>query len=151
MVKFLYAVKVDVTEDEATDLYELADFYDIPDLRDLITGTTPSWSDKNLVVKLCAKIPNFEKSGNFSLCREVIIKDFEKLDLSPLTYEAMEHFLKSDDIAAPEVQIFKMLLQWQVSQTTDITKERIENLSKLIRYGTMSLQELAQVVSPTQY
>ena len=58
------------------------------------------------------------------------------------SYEAMEHFLKSDDIAAPEVQIFKMLLQWLLHITLQNSQNGRETLTIFLNIFMKKMENL---------
>ena len=67
------------------------------------------------------------------------------IDLSPLPYDVMMEITQSEDIRAPEVQLYHFLRMWAKNTEIKLSHEEVQSLFGHVRYATIPHQELKQI------
>ena len=160
VISFLYGHQVEFEEDILPDLFKAADYLQLDSLKvAIIESMTDQWElkDPSIVGAMCTAVASQTDprviSGwlyTVSVCyliRNVqMILDNGTIDLSPLPYDVMMEIAQSEEIRAPEIQLYHFLRMWAESLQQKLTHEEVQKLFGHVRYGTIPYTELEQIV-----
>eukprot|EP00058_Branchiostoma_floridae_P022540 XP_002608030.1 hypothetical protein BRAFLDRAFT_120870 [Branchiostoma floridae] len=140
LVDYAYTSKVTITEDNAVELMEGANFFQVPPVRD---ACSEFLSDR-LNVKNCLKMviiggmmhPFLEEDAMLYAIKEftAVSKTPEFLDL---TKKHVIELISSDDIDASEETVYTSVIKW-INHDTRKRKKEMRELMELVRFPFMN-------------
>ena len=151
----LYGVEAEVDESSVLDVYKVAYYYDLGNVKGVLAQAISQWDDDmvDIVLELCALVGDLEteedqreheviQAGSSYIVKHLALIKAESSDLNGLPYEAMLKVVQSEDITAPELDVFLLLKQWMEGQL-DITLGEAQRLYSHIRYGMIPYEFLS--------
>ena len=159
VISFLYGHQVEFEEDTLPDLFKAADYLQLDSLKvAIIESMTDQWElkDPSIAGAMCTAVASQTDpriiSGwlyTVSVCYLIrniqMIVDNDTIDLSPLPYDVMMEIAQSEEIRAPEVQLYHFLRMWAESTKIKFTLEEVQSVFGHVRYATIPYQELLQI------
>eukprot|EP00058_Branchiostoma_floridae_P022544 XP_002608034.1 hypothetical protein BRAFLDRAFT_278797 [Branchiostoma floridae] len=139
LVDYAYTSKVTITEDNATELMEGANFFQVPPVRDACT----KFLSDNLSIKNCMKMVLLGGMLNTNLEADALsfaMKEFAEASKTPefldLTKDQVIKLISSDDLNAPEETVYTAVLKW-INHDTRKRKKDMRELMELVRFPWM--------------
>ena len=153
-ITLLYGVEAEVDESSVLDVYKVAHCYDLGNVKGVLAQAISQWGADMMgtVVELCALAGDLEteedqreheviQAGSSYIVKHLALIKAESSDLNGLPYEAMLKVVQSEDITAPELNIFLLLNQWMKGHL-DITLRQAQQLYSHIRFGIIPYEFL---------
>eukprot|EP00058_Branchiostoma_floridae_P022572 XP_002608062.1 hypothetical protein BRAFLDRAFT_213439 [Branchiostoma floridae] len=139
LVDYAYTSKVTITEDNAAELMEGANFFQVLPVRDACT----KFLSDNLSVTNCMKMVTLGGMLNPILEVDALsyaIKEFAAASKMPefldLTKEQLIKLISSDDLNAPEETVYTSVMKW-INHDTRKRKKEMRELMELVRFPFM--------------
>ena len=160
VISFLYGHQVEFEEDTLPDLFKAADYLQLDSLKVAIIESIPDqWElkDPSIAGAMCTAVASqthprvisgwlYTVSVRYLIRNIQMIVDNDTIDLSPLPYDVMMEIAQSEEIRAPEVQLYHFLRMWAKPLQQKLTHEEVQKLFGHVRYGTIPYTELEQIV-----
>ncbi|XP_035683711.1 kelch-like protein 38 [Branchiostoma floridae] len=140
LVDYMYTSNVTITEDNAVELLEGANFFRIQPVR----GACATFISNNLSAKDCLQMihlgnmlscPDLEKKAR--LCA---LEEFETVsktsELLSLTKDQLKTLISSDDLNASEETVYTAVMAW-IDHDHEQRKEEMRELMELVRFPFM--------------
>ena len=151
----LYGVEAEVDVSSVVDVFKVAHYYDLGNVKGVLAHAISEWGADMMgtVVELCALAGDLEaeedqrehemiQAGSSYIVKHLALIKAEPTGLNGLPYEAMLKVVQSEDITAPELDVFLLLKQWIEGQL-DITLRQAQQLYSHIRYGIIPYEFLS--------
>ena len=159
VISFLYGHQVEFEEDTLPDLFKAADYLQLDNLKvAIIESLTDQWElkDPSIAGAMCTAVasrtdPRVISGWLYTVLVHYLIRNIQTIvnndtiDLSPLPYDVMMEIVQSEDIRAPEVQLYHFLRMWAEPLQPKLTHEEVQKLFGHVRYGTIPYNELEQL------
>ena len=159
VISFLYGHQVEFEEDTLPDLFKAADYLQLDSLKVAIIERIPDqWElkDPSIASAMCTAVASqtdprvisgwlYTVSVRYLIRNIQMIVNNDTIDLSPLPYDVMMRIAQSEDIRAPEVQLYHFLRMWAEPLQQKLTHEEVQKLLGHVRYGTIPYTELEQM------
>ena len=161
VISFLYGHQVELKEDTLPDVYEAANYLQLDSLKvAIIESMTDQWElkDPSIAGAMCTAVasqtdPRVISGWLYTVSVRYLIRNIQAIvnngtiDLSPLPYDVMMEIAQSEEIRAPEVQLYHFLRMWATKFNTKIklSHEEVQSLFGHVRYATIPYQELKQI------
>ncbi|XP_078593093.1 kelch-like protein 24a [Branchiostoma floridae x Branchiostoma japonicum] len=140
LVDYMYMSKVTITEGNAVELLEGANFFRIQPVRDACV----TFISNNLSAKDCLQMLHL---GNMLSCpdlekkaRSFALKEFETVSKTPeflsLTKDQLKTLISSDDLNASEETVYTAVMAW-IDHDHEQRKEEMRELMELVRFPFM--------------
>ena len=160
VISFLYGHQVEFKEDTLPDLFKAANYLQLDNLKvAIIESMTDQWElkDPSIAGKMCTAVASqtdprvtsglvYTVSVHYLIRSIAMIVNNATIDLSPLPYDVMMEIAQSEEIRAPEVQLYHFLRKWAKPLQQKLTHEEVQKLFGHVRYGTIPYTELEQIV-----
>ena len=151
----LYGVEAEVDVSSVVDVFKVAHYYDLGNVKGVLAHAISEWGADMMgtVVELCALAGDLEaeedqrehemiQAGSSYILKHLALIKAEPPGLNELPYEAMLKVVQSEDITAPELDVFLLLKQWMGGHL-DITLRQAQQLYSHIRYGMIPYEFLS--------
>ncbi|XP_078589189.1 kelch-like protein 24 [Branchiostoma floridae x Branchiostoma japonicum] len=139
LVDYAYTSKVTITENNAAELMEGANFFQVPSVRDACTR----FLSDNLSIKNCMKMVTLGGMLNPNLEADALsyaMKEFAAASQTPnfldLTKEQVMKLISSDNLNAPEETVYTSVMKW-INHDTRKRKKEMRELMELVRFPFM--------------
>ncbi|XP_078595063.1 kelch-like protein 24 [Branchiostoma floridae x Branchiostoma japonicum] len=139
LVDYAYTSRVTITEDNAVELMEAANFFQILPVKDACT----KFLSDSLCVKNCLKMVSLGGMLNPILEAEALsyaMKKFTAVSKTPefidLTKDHLIKLISSDDLNAPEEAVYTAVMAW-INHDTRKRKKEMRELMELVRFPWM--------------
>ncbi|XP_078589161.1 kelch-like protein 24 isoform X1 [Branchiostoma floridae x Branchiostoma japonicum] len=139
LVDYAYTSKVTITEDNAAELMEGANFFQVLPVRDACT----KFLSDSLSVTNCMKMVTLGGMLNLSLEADALsyaMKEFAAASKTPeylgLAKEQLIKLISSDDLNAPEETVYTSVMKW-INHDTRKRKKEMRELMELVRFPFM--------------
>ncbi|XP_035696443.1 kelch-like protein 24 [Branchiostoma floridae] len=140
LVDYMYTSKVTITEDNAVELLEGANFFRIQPVR----GACVTFISNNLSAKDCLQMLHL---GNMLSCPDLekkasscALEEFETVSKTPeilsLTKDQLKTLISSDDLKASEETVYTAVMAW-IDHDHEQRKEEMRELMELVRFPFM--------------
>ena len=154
-ITLLYGVEAEVDVSSVLDVYRVAHCYDLGHVKLVLAKAISQW-DEDMVVtvlELCALVGILEteedqreheviQASSSYIVKHLALIKAKSSYLNGLPYEAMLKVVQSEDIMAPELDVFLLLKQWMKGHL-DITLRQAQQLYSHIRYGMIPYEFLS--------
>ena len=158
-ITLLYGVEAEVDVSSVRDVFRVAHCYDLGNVKGVLAQAISQW-DEDMVVtvlELCALVGILEteedqreheviQAGSSYIVKHLALIKAESFDLIGLPYEAMLKVVQSEDITAPELDVFLLLNQW-TEEHLDITLRQAQQLYSHIRFGIIPYEFLSSPIT----
>ena len=159
VISFLYGHEVEFEEDTLLDLFKAADYLQLDSLKvAIIESMTDQWElkDPSIAGAMCTAVasqtdPRVMSRWLYTVSVRYLIRNIPTIvnngtiDLSPLPYDVMMEIAQSEEIRAPEVQLYHFLRMWAEKTEIKPNLEEVQNLFGHVRYATIPHQELERI------
>ena len=159
VISFLYGRQVEFEEDTLPDLFKAADYLQLDNLKvAIIESMTDQWElkDPSIAGAMCTAVasqtdPRVMSRWLYTVSVRYLIRNIQTIvnngtiNLSPLPYDVMMEIAQSEEIRAPEVQLYHFLRMWAESTQIKPSLEEVQSLFSHVRYATIPHQELEQI------
>ena len=159
VISFLYGHQVEFEEDTLPDLFKAADYLQLDSLKVAIIESIPDqWElkDPSIAGAMCTAVasqthPRVISGWLYTVSVRYLIRNIQMIvnngtiDLSPLPYDVIMEIAQSEDIRAPEVQLYHFLRMWAEPLQQKLTHKEVQKLLGHVRYGTIPYTELEQI------
>ena len=159
VISFLYGHQVEFEEDTLPDLFKAANYLQLDSLKvAIIESMTDQWElkDPSIVGAMCTAVasqtdPRVISGLPYTVSVRYFIRNIQMIvnnghtDLSPIPYDVMMKIAQSEEIRAPEVQLYHFLKKWAKSTQQKLTHEEVQKLFGHVRYGTIPYTELQHI------
>ena len=159
VISFLYGHQVEFEEDTLPDLFKAADYLQLDSLKVAIIERIPDqWElkDPSIAGAMCTAVasqtdPRVISGWLYTVSVRYLIRNVQMIvnnvtiDLSPLPYDVMMEIAQSEEIRAPEVQLYHFLRMWAEKTEIKPSLEEVQSLFGHVRYATIPHQELEQI------
>eukprot|EP00058_Branchiostoma_floridae_P006359 XP_002591847.1 hypothetical protein BRAFLDRAFT_59929 [Branchiostoma floridae] len=139
LVDYAYTSRVTITEDNAVELMEAANFFQILPVKDACT----KFLSEILCVKNCLKMVNLGGMIDPILEADAMsfaMKEFTGVSKTPefldLTKGQLTKLISSDDLNAPEETLYTAVMTW-INHDTKKRKKEMRELMELVRFPFM--------------
>ncbi len=153
-ITLLYGVVVTVDVSSVLDVFKVAHCYDLGNVKVVLAQAILQWGADMVgtVVELCALAGDLEieedqreheviRAGSSYIVKHLSLIKENPTGLNELPYEAMLKVVQSEDIMAPELDVFLLLKQWMGGHL-DITLRQAQQLYSHIRFGMIPYEFL---------
>ena len=159
VISFLYGRQVEFEEDTLPDLFKAADYLQLDNLKvAIMESMTDQWElkDPSIAGAMCTVVasqtdPRVMSRWLYTVSVRYLIRNIQMIvnngttDFSPLPYDVMMEIAQSEEIRAPEVQLYHFLRMWAERSQQKLTHEEVQKLFGHVRYGTIPYTELEQI------
>ena len=159
VISFLYGHQVEFEEDTLPDLFKATDYLQLDSLKvAIIESMTDQWElkDPSIAGAMCTAVasqadPRVTSRWLYTVSLRYLIRNIQmivddvEIDLSPLPYDVMMEIAQSEEIRAPEVQLYHFLRMWTEKTENKPSLEEVQGLFGHVRYATIPHQELEQI------
>ena len=159
VISFLYGHQVEFEEDTLLDLFKAADYLQLDSLKvAIIESMTDQWElkDPSIAGAMCTAVasqtdPRVMSRWLYTVSVRYLIRNIQTIvnngtiDLSPLPYDVIMEIAQSEEIRAPEVQLYHFLRMWAKPLQQKLTHEEVQELFGHVRYGIIPYNELEQI------
>ncbi|XP_078582085.1 kelch-like protein 24 [Branchiostoma floridae x Branchiostoma japonicum] len=153
LVDYAYTSKVTITQDNAVELLEGANFFQILPVRDACV----TFMSNNLSAKDCLQMMHI---GNMLSCpdlenraRSYALKEFATLSKAPeflsSTKAQLVTLISSDDLNASEETVYTAVMTW-INHDTDGRNQDMRELMELVRFPFMDKQYFLENVESNE-
>ncbi|XP_035672523.1 kelch-like protein 24 [Branchiostoma floridae] len=136
LVDYAYTSKVTITEDNAVELMEGANFFQVLPVRDACA----KFLSDNLSITNCMKMVTLGGMLNLNLEADALLyamKEFAAASKTPeylgLAKEQLIKLISSDDLNAPEETVYTSVMKW-INHDTKKRKKEMRELMELVRF-----------------
>ncbi|XP_035675910.1 kelch-like protein 24 [Branchiostoma floridae] len=139
LVDYAYTSRVTITEDNAVELMEAANFFQVLPIKDACT----KFLSDSLCVKNCLKLVSLGGMIDHVLEADALLyarKEFRAASKTPelleLTKEQLIKLISSDHLNAPEETVYTAVMTW-INHDTRKRKKEMRELMELVRFPWM--------------
>ena len=159
VISFLYGKDIQFEEEALPKIYNVADFLQLNILKVVIVvSLTDQWELKDPSIKgtMCTAIaPHTDPRVVSGLLYMVSVHYFIKniptvvenndIDISPLPLDTVMEIAQSEEVAAPEIQLYHFLRKWAEKRHCKLTIDQTQNLFGHVRYATIPHSQLQTI------
>ena len=159
VISFMYGKEVQFEEEALPKIYNAADFLQLDILKmAIVVSLTDQWElkDPSIVDAMCTAIASHADPRVVSgllylvsvryLIRNIpTIVENDNIDISPLPLDTVMEIAQSEEVAAPEIQLYHFLRKWTEKNGHKLTLDQTLNLFGHIRYATIPHSELETI------
>ena len=159
VISFLYGKDIQFEEEPLPKIYNAADFLQLDNLKEVIvTSLATQWELKepSIVGAMCTTIIKctdlrvvsgllYIVSKHYLIKNIQVMVENDDIDISPLPFDTVMEIAQSEEVAAPEIQLYHFLRKWAESNHHKVTLEQTQNLFRHVRYATIPHSELETI------
>ena len=143
-VNLLYGIATDVTPSCLLEVFKIANMYDLASVKSSIVECMPKMEMED-VISLSVLAGQLEDHDlDSGVIHQATLKSFasncEHLsdcdEVVKLSYNVMTMLAQSDKVTVPEIDLYRILIQW-AEDNEDLSYKKMQNLFSHIRYGTI--------------
>ena len=138
VISFLYGKDINFEEEALPKIYNAADFLQLGNMKEVIvTSLANQWELKkpSIVGAMCtAIVPHTDPrvvsgllyivSKHYLIKKLQVIVENDDIDISPLPFDTVMDIAQSEEVAAPEIQLYHFLRKWAESNHHKVTLEQ---------------------------
>ena len=159
VIAFLYGKEVKFEEETLPKIYNAADFLQLENLKVVIVvSLTDKWKlkDPSIVGAMCTAIaphtdPRVVSGLLYMVSVRYLIKNIptivqnDDIDISPLPFDTVMEIAQSEEVAAPEIQLYHFLRKWTEKYKHYLPFMDVQNLFGQVRYATIPYPQLEAI------
>ena len=156
-IALVYGKEVELSTDGLLEMYKVANTYDLASVKTAIIEGVPKIKQDD-VIQLFLMVLKTERQMSIRkrmmhTCKDFLISHFDQLtdsDLNMIPFDVMCNILQSNDLKVEsEVLLFEKAVSWieANSECFGLSDANIQDLLGNIRYGTISHDDLINIVS----
>ena len=159
VILFLYGTDIQFEEEALPKIYSAADFLQLGNMKEVIvTSLATQWELKepSIVGAMCTAIvphtdPRVVSGLLYMVSKHYLIKNIptivenDDIDISPLPFNTVMEIAQSEEVAAPEIQLYHFLKKWAEKHKHSLTFMEVQNLFGHVRYATIPYPQLETI------
>ena len=159
VISLLYGKEVQFEEEALPKIYKAADFLQLDNLKVVIVvSLTDQWElkDSSIAGAMCTAIvphtdPRVVSGLLYMVSVRYLIRNIptivenDDIDISSLPFDTVMEIAQSEEVAAPEIELYHFLRKWTEKNGHKLTLDQTLNLFGHIRYATIPHSELKTI------
>ena len=159
VISFLYGKDIQFEEEALPKIYNAADYLQLGNLKEVIvTSLANQWElkDSSIVGAMCTAIvphtdPRVVSGLLYMVSKHYLIRNIptivenNDIDISPLPFDTVMEIAQSEEVAAPEIELYNFLRKWAEKPKHSLTFMEVQTLFGHVCYATIPHPELERI------